>query len=80
MSEGITGLPCSWEIETRESGPPSWGSLKFETVKYYESSGDSDPRKTALARLSNNFKLHARPLVREGAPHQQTLNCLKMIK
>jgi hypothetical protein len=32
-----------------EPGPPGWGSLKFQTVKYsHESRGDSDPRGTAL--------------------------------
>jgi hypothetical protein len=38
------------------------------------------PWKTALAMLSNNWKLQARSLVKEGAPHQQTRNCLKIIK
>jgi hypothetical protein len=34
----------------------------------------------ALAMPSNSSKLQARPLVKEGAPHQQTRNCLKIIK
>jgi hypothetical protein len=37
-------------------------------------------RKAALAMPSNNWKLQARPLFREGAPHQQTRNYLKIIK
>jgi hypothetical protein len=35
---------------------------------------------TALARTRSNFKRQTRPLVREGAPHQQTRNCLTVIK
>jgi hypothetical protein len=31
---------------------------------------------TLLARASINCKRQTRPLVREGAPYQQTLNCL----
>jgi hypothetical protein len=36
--------------------------------------------KVALAMPGKNWKLQNRLLVREGAPHQQTSNCLKMIK
>jgi hypothetical protein len=31
---------------------------------------------TALARTSSNCKWQTRPLIREGAPRQQTLSCL----
>jgi hypothetical protein len=41
---------------------------------------DSDPRMTALARISSNCKRQTRSLVRESAPHQQTRNCLTAIK
>jgi hypothetical protein len=41
---------------------------------------DSNLRKAALAMPSKNWKLHIRLLVREGTPHQQTRNCLKIIK
>jgi hypothetical protein len=41
---------------------------------------DSDPRMTALARASSNCKRQTPPLVRESAPHQQTRNCLAVIK
>jgi hypothetical protein len=41
---------------------------------------DADPRKIPLARPGNNWKVRTRLLVREGAPHQQTRNCLKIIK
>jgi hypothetical protein len=38
------------------------------------------PRKAALARSSNKCKLQTRPLVREGAQHQQIRDCLKIIQ
>jgi hypothetical protein len=41
---------------------------------------DSDPNMTALARPSSNCKLQTRPLVKEGAPNQQTRNCQTIIK
>jgi hypothetical protein len=34
---------------------------------------DSDPRKTALARVSSAYIRQTRPLVREGAPQKQDL-------
>jgi hypothetical protein len=57
------------------------GGLNFETVKIWSLSlRDSDPRRTALARPSNNCEQQTRPLVREGAPHQEIHICLKMIE
>jgi hypothetical protein len=41
---------------------------------------DSDQRMIALARTSSNCKRQTRSLVRENAPHQQTRNCLTVIK
>jgi hypothetical protein len=41
---------------------------------------DSEPRVTALARASSNCKWQTHPLVPEGAPHQQTRNCLTVTK
>jgi hypothetical protein len=41
---------------------------------------DSDPRMTALAKDSRNCNWQNRPLVRERATHQQTRNCLTIIK
>jgi hypothetical protein len=40
---------------------------------------DLDLRNTTLAMPSKNWKLQTRLLVREGAPHQQTRNCLEII-
>jgi hypothetical protein len=39
-------------------------------------------RQTALARPSSSSKLleQTRPLVKEGAPHEQTRSCLEIIK
>jgi hypothetical protein len=34
VSGCITGSPCSWGIYMLGPGPPGWGSLKSETVKY----------------------------------------------
>jgi hypothetical protein len=34
---------------------------------------DSDPRMTALAKASRNYKRQTRPLVRESSPHQRPL-------
>jgi hypothetical protein len=31
---------------------------------------------TPLASAGSNYKRHTRPLTREGAPHEQTRNCL----
>jgi hypothetical protein len=36
---------------------------------------DLNPRKIALARASNTYKRHTRPLVREDAPQEQDRNC-----
>jgi hypothetical protein len=35
---------------------------------------------TALARANSNCKPQTRPLVREGAPHQNTGNCLTVTR
>jgi hypothetical protein len=41
---------------------------------------DPDLGMNSLAKTSSNFKGQTRPLVREGAPHQQTRDCLTVIK
>jgi hypothetical protein len=41
---------------------------------------DSDLRTTALARARSNYKWETHPLVKVGAPHQQTHNCLTVTK
>jgi hypothetical protein len=57
------------------------GSLESETVKYGPGvPRDSELKITALARVRSNWLLHTRPHVRESALHQQTHNCLTVIK
>jgi hypothetical protein len=63
-------------VTLRVVGVDEKGSLESETVKY----GDSDPKMTALARASSNCKRQTRPLIREGAPNQQTRNYQTVIK
>jgi hypothetical protein len=35
---GLTGPTYSWGIKIRVPGPPGWGSLEYETVKYGQES------------------------------------------
>jgi hypothetical protein len=77
----IIGLACSCGKYIQELGPPGLGSLKNRDNKLCSLiSWDSDLRKAAVAMLRKNWILQARLLVREGAPHQQTRNCLKLMK
>jgi N-methylhydantoinase B/oxoprolinase/acetone carboxylase alpha subunit len=63
----LSALGCNWAtlflgdiyIYTGP-GPPGWGNLECETVKW-----DSDPKMTALARANSNCKRQTHPLVRE---------------
>jgi hypothetical protein len=52
------------------------GGVSYETVKYGRVLRDLDPTVTALVRPRSNCttKLQTYPLVREGAPHQETRN------
>jgi hypothetical protein len=53
------------------------GVSKIETIKYAHEFRGTHLRKAALTMPGKNLKLQIRLLVREGAPHQQTRNCLK---
>jgi hypothetical protein len=65
----------------RVVGSDEKGSLQFETVKYgHDSHGIRIPKITALVRARSNCKRQTRPLVRESVSHQQTSNCLTIIK
>jgi hypothetical protein len=70
MPWSVTGLSSSWRKWIQDSWPPSWGSLKNDGVRYGHElvPWDWDPRKTALARSSSNYKLQIHPLVRKGVP------------
>jgi hypothetical protein len=49
--------------------------LRFGMLIWPRVLRNSDPKMTALAMTSSNCKRQTRPLVREGAPNQQTRNC-----
>jgi hypothetical protein len=80
--------PCAWEynratlfLEDINIGTWSSGSGEsriWDSKIWSWSPRDSNPRMTAIARTSNSCK-QTRPLVREGAPHQETRNCLTVI-
>jgi hypothetical protein len=77
MPGGIE-LPCSWEEINADRG-----SLKFERVKYGHESRGTQTRERQRWRgpaATVNYRSILHHLVREGAPHQQTRKCLKMIK
>jgi hypothetical protein len=69
---GITWLPCYWNLALQNAGVSNRDNKLCSLVPW-----DSGLRKTELAIPSKNWKLQTRLLVREGAPHQQTRNCLK---
>jgi hypothetical protein len=79
-------LPCGGGIEYLNRSPASHRRRRKVKSRIWDSKvwspvpRDSDPRMTALARTSSNCKRETRPLVRESAPHQQTHNCLAIIK
>jgi hypothetical protein len=63
------------------TGSPRLGEYQIWDIKIWSwVSEDSDQRMTALARTSSSCKWQTHPLVREEAPHQQTRNCLTVIK
>jgi hypothetical protein len=71
----------TFAVTPRVVGGDEKGSLESETVKYLSRVlRQSDPKMSALARARSNSKRQTRPLLREGAPHQQTRNCLTVIK
>jgi hypothetical protein len=79
-------IPCGGGVEYLHRDPASrrrrrkgksriWDSKIWPTVLR-----DSDPKMNAMARASRNCKRQTRPLVREGAPNQETRNCQTIIK
>jgi hypothetical protein len=61
MRDGLSRVEAGSNTSTvalRVVGDDEEGSIVSETVP-----GDSDPRMTALARASSNYKLQTRPLV-----------------
>jgi hypothetical protein len=57
-----------------------WKSRIWDSKIWSRVPRDSDPKMTALARTSSNYKRQTPPLVRDSAPHQQTCNCVTVIK
>jgi hypothetical protein len=57
-----------------------WKSRIWESKMWPRVLRDSVPKMTALARASSNCKRQTHPLVREGAPNQQTRSCQTIIK
>jgi hypothetical protein len=76
----LVPYPCGGGVQYLHRDPASRrrrrkGKSQSETVKYgLKSQGNSDPRKTALARASSTYKRQTRPLVGEGAPQEQDRN------
>jgi hypothetical protein len=79
-------IPCGGGVEYLHPSPASRGRRRKGKSRIWDSKiwsripRDSDPRMTALVRTSRNCKRQTHPLVRERAPHQQTRNCLTVIK
>jgi hypothetical protein len=62
-------------------GGDEYGSLESETLKYGCKSHGTRTREWLRWRgPAAASKSHTRPLFRESAPHQQTCNCLTVIK
>jgi hypothetical protein len=78
--------PCGGGVEYLRPKPASrrkWRKGKsqiWDSKIWSQVPRDSDHRMTALARTSSYCKRQTRPLVRESAPHQQTRNCLTVMK
>jgi hypothetical protein len=78
--------PCAGGVEYLHRSPESRRRRQKGKSRIWDSKiwsqvpEDSDPRMTAVATASSYCKRQTRPLVREGAPHQQTHNCLTVIK
>jgi hypothetical protein len=82
----LKALPCGGGVEYLHRDPASRRRRRKGKSQIWDSKiwprvlRDSDPKMTALARASGHFKQQTCPLVREGAPNQQTRNCQTIIK
>jgi hypothetical protein len=74
----ITEPPCSCGMGTWPSR--LWESRIWDSKIWPRVPWDSEPRLTALARVSRNCKWQTHFLVRESTPHQQTYNSRTEIK
>jgi hypothetical protein len=78
--------PCGGGVEYFHHSPASHRRRRKGKSQIWDSKirlqvpRDSDPRMTTLARASSCCKRQTHSLVWESAPHQQTRNCLSVIK
>jgi hypothetical protein len=71
-----------WETDVCEylhRDPASLRRRRKGKSQSWDSNWDSDPRKTALARVRSIYNRQTRPLVREGAPQKTDRNCQRVI-
>jgi hypothetical protein len=89
MGHNINGHGNSWKYDYKNINYSGRGGRRrrrkrksqiWDSKIRWQVPRDSDPRMTALVRVISYCKLQSRPLVREIAPHQQTCNCLTVIK
>jgi hypothetical protein len=77
------GVFCAVRFTRTHKGTTEWeGSVEsqnWDNNVWPRLLQDSNPRKIALAKTSSSRKLQTWPLVREGSPHQQTHNWLKIV-
>jgi hypothetical protein len=76
---GYTEDPCGGGVEYLHRDPASRRRRRKGKSQIWENKiwspvpRDSDPKKTALGRISSIHKWQTRPLVREGAPQNKTV-------
>jgi hypothetical protein len=79
-------IPCGGGVKYFHRSPASCRRRRkgksqiWECKIWLQVPWDSDLRMTALMRASSNCKWHMHPLVRDSTPHQETRNCLTVIK
>jgi hypothetical protein len=79
-------LPCEGGVEYLHRNPASRRRRRKGKSRIWDSTlwsrvpRESDPKMSALERARSNCKRQTRPLVRQGASHQQTSNYLTVIK
>jgi hypothetical protein len=81
----VMSYPCGDGVEYFHSSSPyrrrrNGESRMWDSKICSRVPRDSDPRITALARSSRNYKGQTRPLVREDASHQQSRNYRTVIR
>jgi hypothetical protein len=81
----VSQNPCGGRVEYLHRDPASRRRRRKGKSQIWDSKiwsqvpRDSDPRMTALVRVSSIYKRQTRPLVREGSPQKQDRNCETVI-